>query len=429
MRASLLGRLDDSANTDQGIPVTARAILRAVFSPYPATRLLLCMMLMTHPLWLVGFRPFFALACLAGATLPILWALIFTGTLAAPASALTPSQWHAHEMFFGFGWAVLGGFLLTSTKNWVSIRGYHGPALMLLAVCWLIERLGMWFAGDLPRALFLLTNNLFLASIVLMLLSTLIAHRTSDSYRIDNRFFLIALPLFLIAKNLLLNADTFAIGWSMTLGLFRVAFLVMLERTLSQFMKGVFQTEILRARPLDNAIKLLALAMVFESLMPAILSGATALTLASLLLGRFFFWKPLVAIRRLDIAIMYLGYLALVAQLLLDGFGRFLNLHWIGTLPVHVFTFGVMGLIIPAMIVRIANGHTGRKVVFGTADKAVLWLMIAGFAVRVIASQLFPEHYPLWIVLAATCWLLGFATLGWRYIPFLMAPRIDGKEH
>jgi uncharacterized protein involved in response to NO len=26
-----------------------------------------------HPLWLVGFRPFFALACLAGLSLPALW--------------------------------------------------------------------------------------------------------------------------------------------------------------------------------------------------------------------------------------------------------------------------------------------------------------------------------------------------------------------
>ena len=42
---------------------------------------------------------------------------------------------------------------------------------------------------------------------------------------------------------------------------------------------------------------------------------------------------------------MYLGYLGIVAQLLLDGFGRFVPLVWIGTLPVHIFTFGFMGLI------------------------------------------------------------------------------------
>lgn len=84
----------------------------------------------SHPLWLVGFRPFFALACLAGLSLPVIWALVFSGLLGTLDSPFSTVQWHAHEMFFGFGWAVLGGFLLTSTKNWVNIRGYHGPVLV-----------------------------------------------------------------------------------------------------------------------------------------------------------------------------------------------------------------------------------------------------------------------------------------------------------
>jgi hypothetical protein len=104
-----------------------------------------------HPLWLVGFRPFFALACLAGLSLPIVWILIFKGVMPAPAQRLSPVQWHAHEMFFGFGWAVLGGFLLTASKNWVGVRGYHGTTLMLLAAAWLFERLGMSFGGGWPR--------------------------------------------------------------------------------------------------------------------------------------------------------------------------------------------------------------------------------------------------------------------------------------
>ena len=102
----------------------------------------------THPLWLVGFRPFFALACLAGLSLPLLWAMIFSGILPAPTAPFSSVQWHAHEMFFGFGWAVLGGFLLTSTKNWVNIRGYHGPALMVLAGAWIVERLAAGWGPD-----------------------------------------------------------------------------------------------------------------------------------------------------------------------------------------------------------------------------------------------------------------------------------------
>ena len=100
-----------------------------------------------HPLWLAGFRPFFALACLAGASLPLAWVLMLSGVLPMPSSLARPAlQWHSHEMFFGFGWAMLGGFLLTSTKNWVGIRGYHGGTLMFLAAAWLFDRAGMVLA-------------------------------------------------------------------------------------------------------------------------------------------------------------------------------------------------------------------------------------------------------------------------------------------
>lgn len=119
--------------------------------------------------------------------LPIIWALIFGSAAPAPDASFSAVQWHAHEMFFGFGWAVLGGFLLTSTKNWVNIRGYHGPALMLLAAAWIFERIGMSFGGSWPKPLFLLSNNFFLGSMIAMLLWTLIRHRATDSYR-DNAF-------------------------------------------------------------------------------------------------------------------------------------------------------------------------------------------------------------------------------------------------
>ena len=382
-----------------------------------------------HPLWLVGFRPFFALACLAGAFLPVAWILIFKGVLPAPSPHFSPVQWHAHEMFYGFGWAVLGGFLLTSTKNWVGVRGYHGTTLMVLAAAWLLERLAMAFGGNWPTPLFLLASNLFVPGLIALLLATLIRHRNTDSYRLDNSFFLVALPLFWLAKLLLLTPDHFNLGWSMTLGLFRVAFLVMLERTLTQFMRSAFQVEILRRPALDLAIKLLAVILVFGALLPGTLAKGLELLLALLLLVRLAFWHPLKAFTRLDIGIMFLGYLAIVGQLLIDALPPPGNTGWVGTVSVHLFTFGAMGLVIPAMIVRIANGHTGRKVVFTRYDKTVLWIMILALGLRLVGPQFAPGTYLRWLDLAATCWLLAFGLLGWRYIPRLFQARIDGKEH
>ena len=386
------------------------------------------MKLTAHPFWLVGFRPFFTLACLSGLGLPLLWVLIFLGVLAPPASPVGAVQWHAHEMFFGFGWAVLGGFLLTATKNWVEVRGYHGAALVFLVAAWLFERIGMWFGGLWPAWLFASSNTLFLASIVAMIVWTLVRYRKSDSYR-DNYVFLLVLPTFLLAKQLMLSAEHFQVGIVMATGLFRMAFLVMLERTLTQFMKGIFQVQILRNATLDRVIKLLGLALVGAGLLPPWLAGGISLLLALLLAGRLLFWKPQLALRRLDLGIMYLGYGAIVLQLLVEFLGQVAQPAWVGSFSVHIFTLGAMGLIIPAMLIRIAKGHTGRKVVFDAIDKLVLWIMIAAFMLRVIAPQLDPAAYGLWLVLAACGWFCGFAILAWRLIPFLAQARVDGKEH
>lgn len=383
---------------------------------------------MSHPLWQVGFRPFFALAMLSGLSLPVLWALMFSGAVTAPDTTFTTVQWHAHEMFFGFGWAVLGGFLLTATKNWVKVRGYHGPALMFLASAWLFERIGMWFEGAWPHALFLLSNNLFLGSIVAMLVWTLVKNRATDAYR-DNYLFLLVLPTFLIAKQLMLSADYYLLGWSIALGLFRMAFLVMLERTLVQFMKGAFQVVILQHPALDKAIKLLGLLLVFAELLPPLPAAYAGLMLAMLLTLRFAFWRPHLALTRLDIGIMYLGYLAIVAQLLVEFLRLGMAMPELVSPSIHVFTLGAMGLIVPAMLIRISQGHTGRKVVFDSLDKLALKIMMLAFALRIAAPLLAPAHYATWIASAAVCWFAAFALLAWRYIPMLLRPRVDGKPH
>ncbi|MGB4857516.1 MAG: NnrS family protein, partial [Candidatus Dechloromonas phosphoritropha] len=173
----------------------------------------------------------------------------------------------------------------------------------------------------------------------------------------------------------------------------------------------------------------LAVVLVFGALLPPELSHNLELALAVLLLSRLAFWYPHKAFRRLDIGIMYLGYLAIAGQLLIDALPPPGVTGWVGTVSVHVFTFGAMGLIIPAMMIRIANGHTGRKVVFGRFEKTVLWIMIAAFFLRLVGPQFAPGAYLRWLDLAATCWFVAFSLLAWRFIPQLLRPRIDGREH
>ncbi len=385
--------------------------------------------LFRHPVLAVGFRTFFPLACLAGLALPILWSLMFAGAVSpAPTFAVAPLHWHAHEMFYGFGWALLGGFLLTATKNWLGVRGWHGGALAFLCAAWLLDRIALALGAGWPAWLFWPATFLFQAAIVAMLMHTLMQQKPGEGGN-DNYFFWIALPLFLPAKLLLLDASHYAHGVGMSLALFRFAFLIMLERTQVQFMQHGFHLQILRDARLDLPIKWLALALVFATFMPTPLAGALELALAALLLWRFVFWHSHKALTRLDIGIMYLGYLAIAAQLVVSGIGHFIHVAWAGTVAVHLFALGTFGLIGPAMIMRVSKGHTGRNVVFEPADKAVLWIMIAGLVARVVAPQFHPGGYVMWLHLAATCWLVAFAVLLWRYTPFLLAPRADGRAH
>jgi uncharacterized protein involved in response to NO len=101
----------------------------------------------------------------------------------------------------------------------------------------------------------------------------------------------------------------------------------------------------------------------------------------------------------------------------------------VGALSVHVFTFLCMGVVIPGMLIRISQGHTGRKLLFTISDRIALGAMFLGAGFRLITTQLSPAYYMQVIAAAGLCWSVCFVLLGFRLIPFLWQPRIDGREH
>lgn len=379
-----------------------------------------------HPLWLAGFRPFFLLAMAIGVILPGLWALIFSNHLALPAG-LNPFQWHAHEILFGFGGAVLFGFLLTASKNWVNVRGIHGVGLMILTGLWIFERIFFYFAFTAPTLLKHLGLSLFTLASALYIATTLIKFRQNDSSK-DNFFFLILFGLIIIAKNFLISEAYYQHGIAMTLGLFRLAFVMMFERTMVQFMKMTENQILYRNAFLDYAIKFLTLFSVFQSFLSAPLSFILLSSAASLLLLRWILWKPYIGLKKFGNATMYIGYLGLILHFYLEAF-KISGIWNQGTISIHVFTFLCMGLVIPSMIVRICQGHTGRKPDFATSDKIAISLIFVSAIFRILLTLIFPGHYSDWIMAAGLLWSIAFMILGIRLIPFVLAKRIDGKVH
>jgi len=378
-----------------------------------------------HPLFLVGFRPFFLLAFVSAAVLPLFWVALYAGFLPWTSGGLDATRWHGHEMFFGFGGALLAGFLLTASKNWVNIRGLHGAPLFVAVLLWCADRVVMivgpgswgWVFGDL-----------FFAYVMGYLVFTMVKHRAQDFFG-DNFLFWLTLPLFLVAKHLVLNPDTYVQGIAVTTGLFRVAFVIMFERTMAQFMKNAMNCPLPRWPWLDYGIKISMFLSVGAVFLPAPFA-AGLLAVATALLGfRFLIWKPQVGVRNFGIAVMYLGYLGLTLHLGLESWTAFSGQVGLGALSLHVFTFFCMGMIIPSMMIRISQGHTGRKPLFTGLDRLALGMMLLAGISRVIFTQVWPEYYLTWVGVAGLGWSGCFAVLGFRLGPFLWAPRIDGREH
>lgn len=380
------------------------------------------------PFLAAGFRPLFACGLLAGLLLPGIWSAALLGLLSLPESLATaPVVWHAHEMLFGFGGAVLGGFLLTASKNWVGIRGYHGLPLLLLALAWLLARVLMTAGGDLALPTLAAGTSLYTAAMIAMVLATLWRHRRADSYRADNRYFFLALPALVPAQWLLLTPDTRVAGTTMAIAVFRLALLIMMERTLTQFMRAAFGIALRRHRVLDHAVKVLALLLIPAAWLPPVLHEAIAGMLAIALALRWLAWRPDLAIRRLDIGVMYAGQIAIIAELALSAFATGYGSVALASAALHAFTIGALGLVISAMVIRISRGHTGRTVSFDAIDKATLHLLLAAVALRAAGPLLWPALYPWWIASSTAAWTLAFTALAWRFIPLYLQPRADGK--
>ena len=77
--------------------------------------------------------------------------------------------WHRHEMPFGFGLAIIAGFLLTAVQTWTGQTAPSGNRLMGLAVIWLAARLGWLFNLPLPLLLPLEAAFLFAVAALLLL--------------------------------------------------------------------------------------------------------------------------------------------------------------------------------------------------------------------------------------------------------------------
>lgn len=379
----------------------------------------------------LGFRPFFTGAVVYALAAMLIWAALtifgWQWTHAGP----VPVVWHAHEMIYGYGMAVVAGFLLTAVKNWTNVQTLDRAPLLLLFLVWLAGRVLVFLGETLPLGITALVDCLFIALLTIAVSLPIIKVKQWQQFGILSKLVL------LFASNLLFYAGaTNLVPGGVRPGLYSGLYLllalifVMGRRVMPFFIeKGVDYPVQLKNRQWID-IGSLVVFLVFwladildpDSLLVA-LSSAVLLILHSIRLAGWYtpgIWrKPL-------LWVLFLGYGSIIA-----GFALKASVYGFGTSPflaLHAFAVGGIGMITLGMMARVTLGHTGRNVF--EPPSVISWIFamfFVGALFRVLAPLLDPAHYVLWVSISQAAWIAAFGLFSVIFLPMLIQPRVDGR--
>jgi uncharacterized protein involved in response to NO len=379
----------------------------------------------------LGFRPFFTAALLFGGVAILLWmGMYFTGwTLPAPSYSAV--SWHAHEMVYGFGLAILGGFLLTAAMNWTGVQTIHGWPLLILFLLWLLARVLPFMLGEAGLWLLAVVDIVFN-----VLLAAAVMHPVAKSRQWKHVGFPLQIGGMAIA-NIVFYAGLLG-GWpqALHLGLYAGFYLVlsliftMGRRVIPFFIeKGLgcpFSAK--NYHWLDvSSLVLFGLFVISDlynasSLATAVLAAVLVVLHSIRLVG----WYHSGIWQKTLLWTLYLGYAWIVFGFLLKVLTYLFGVS--PYLAIHSFAYGGIGLITIGMMARVTLGHTGRSVFDPPAYLLPIFaLLLGGGIVRVILPLLNSANYGLWIGLSQLLWAAAFLGLSIFYVPMLIKVRIDGR--
>lgn len=381
----------------------------------------------------LGFRPFFIAGSLFSIICILFWLLMLQGKLAFHPLG-SGYWWHIHEMIYGFGSAIIAGFLLTAIQNWTGIPGTRGKVLMYLVLLWLAGRTVIAFPNVLGHTFSAIIDLSFLPVVAWILAGPILAIK---QYR--NLFFIPLLALFTLANAemhlALVYPDIYMLKFSGYAGVLLTTLLisVMAGRVTPMFTANGTKTD--KVLPLPALEKLtngsLLLSFLLLLLHPVI--GFDGTIFGSILMGsgifqlvRWLRWKPWVTLKTPLLWSLHGSIKYLSLGLILTGISYIVpeipsNHLW------HLLTIGGIGGIILAMISRVSLGHTGRNLIPPTSMSLAFIAIFISAIFRSIAPIFYPAETLWWIELSSWCWIFAFGLFVYNYAPMLGTPRVDGR--
>ena len=359
----------------------------------------------------LGFRPFYLLAGAYAALAVPLWALQYAGWL--PGGNIL---WHAHEMIFGYAFAVIAGFLLTAVRVWTGRPTPTGAVLAAIAALWLLAR---------ALALVSLPAAAAAGAVFALAVAGGIGQPLVASGNRRNLFF-IALVLALGAAGIALQTYP-QLGIAIGLDVVLFVMAVVAGRVVPMFTNngvpgaGARRNAVVERAALGSILLLIAL----DAFELAAMAAAVALIAAVLHAVRLALWNPQRTLRHPLVWILHVSYAWIVAHLLLRGLAGF-GLVSVA-LATHALTIGAIGGLTLGMMTRTARGHTARPLVAGRAEIAAYVLVQAAAVVRVLVPLALPAAYVAATLVSALFWFAAFATFTVAYTPILTRARLDGE--
>lgn len=383
------------------------------------------------PLLQNGFRLFFLSAIIYAIVTMALWTSQLYSHWQTPLVLISRTQWHAHEMVFGYSIAVIAGFLLTAVQNWTGQTTRNGKGLLLVFIFWFIARCLALYPYSQTVIFILISSFLFYAFLLLAIIRPVLKTKNNKQWGIVAKVILLG-----VADSLFLSAATgwISTDWASFILLFSVytvvgLILVMGSRVIPGFTKnGIEHSDNIYDWPILVWLSLiLYLSFVVSDLMRwqmgLLMSGVLMFILNAIRLWGWYnrdIWKkPLVWVLHVAFGFITLGILmrALSESLQLMPY-----------LSLHMMTYGGIGLITTGMMARVILGHTGRSVF--EPPEGLVWvfvLLVLGTVIRTVLPALWMDYYFLFIMISQFMWIGAFVLMLGFYFKALVSKRVDGR--